>query len=81
MGRAVWSQAPLNDIVNPAVRFGSPDAWWVYAAAGDLEQITELLPYWLPKVGWERLNVPRFYDLNRVIHLCKIDPLRMAALF
>ena len=81
MGRPVWSQATYSEITNPGHRFMGPDAWWVYAAAGDLSQVAALLPYYLPLVGWERLNVPRFYDLNRVIQLCTIDPLRMAALF
>lgn len=66
MGRVVRSDAPAGDVVNPWVRFDNGDAWLVYLMAGDLRGALDMLPYDLPRIGWERGNVLRFWPLKKV---------------
>lgn len=71
MGRPVCSMAAREDIVNPWVRFdkAESDAWLVYLMAGDLAEAVRLLPYPLPRVGWERGNVLRFWPAERFLRI------------
>jgi hypothetical protein len=73
MGRPVRSDAPPDEIVNPAVSFSGPDAWLVYLLAGSLREALEFIPYPLPFVGWERANILRFHAMDRVrgIYSCQ----------
>lgn len=64
MGRAVDSEARGGLVVNPVVRFDKPDAWLVYLMAGDLREALRFLPYRLPKIGFERKNILRFYGFE-----------------
>lgn len=71
MGRPVCSSAPRGDIVNPWVRFekAESDAWLVYLMAGDVAEAVGLLPYPLPRMGWERGNVLRFWLTERFLKI------------
>lgn len=71
MGRAVVSSATPADIVNPWVNWPREecDAWLVYLMAGNLAKATACVPYPLPKIGWERKNVLRFYPADRAKEL------------
>lgn len=65
MGRMVDSRAPAEEIVNPWVKFDNGDAWLVYLLAGDPGKALALLPRELPRIGWERGNVLRFWPLAK----------------
>ena len=81
MGRGVARSAPVAEIVDPSVIFDRErqDCWWVYAAAGDLARMPQLLPYPLPWIGWERKNVPRIWPIERVLELCEAN--RVSVIF
>ena len=32
------------------------DAWFIHAMAGDMSRVWPMMPYSLPKVGWERIR-------------------------
>lgn len=69
MGRPVNRNAPAKEIVNPACCFLEPDAWLIYLAAGPgaLSQLLAHEPFILPYFGWERGNVLRFHEREKVI--------------
>jgi hypothetical protein len=70
MGRVVLSSAAREDIVDPWVRFDTGDAWLVYLMAGDMRRALAMLPHDLPRIGWERENVLRFWPLAKVRQFC-----------
>lgn len=63
MGRAVDSSASNQLVVNPWHVFPVEqcDAWLVYLVAGDMREAWGRFPYFLPKIGFERKNVLRYY--------------------
>ncbi len=65
MGRVVRSDAPAEEVVDPWVRFEEGDAWMAYLMAGDLGRALAAVPFGLPRIGWERGNVLRFWPLKR----------------
>ncbi len=65
MGRVVRSSASPREIVNPWVKFEQADAWLIYLMAGDVEKALQMLPYDLPRIGWERSNALRFWPLGK----------------
>ena len=69
MGRVVDSAAAPAEIVNPWVSFRHGDAWLIYLLAGSIGKALERLPYELPRIGWERGNVLRFWPLAKI---CRI---------
>jgi hypothetical protein len=71
MGRPVCRSAAREDIVNPWVKFdeGESDAWLVYLLAGNVAEAVRLLPYPLPRMGWERGNVLRFWPAERFLKI------------
>lgn len=64
IGRAVNSAAPLDEILDPWRTWEreQQDAWWVYAMAGDIRRAMKFTPYELPKIGFERRGVTRYYS-------------------
>jgi hypothetical protein len=74
MGRVVSSCAAPEEIVNPWVKFGEGDAWLVYLLAGDMGQAWKVLPHELPRIGWERENVLRFWPLKKVRKIMLAKP-------
>lgn len=66
MFRPVEKNADISLIRKPDHKFARPDCWWVYVAAGKLSEFFAYLPYYLPWVGWERQNAPRFYSTQKV---------------
>lgn len=62
--RPIDSKDEYHRFTNPAVIYPTADCWWVYLLVGDFRFLVNLLPYPLPLIGWERDNVPRFYDLQ-----------------
>jgi hypothetical protein len=66
MGRAVMRDAPMEDILNPSVRFdeATADAWFVWLFAGDLRlAMREAWPSRKPWLGFQRNNVVRWVRL------------------
>lgn len=49
-----------------------PDAWYIFAMAGDLRQVWEALPYELPFICFNRHGQKnlRFYSLPRIREVC-----------
>lgn len=70
MGRAVDSSAPYELVTNPWHVFepAKCDAWLCYLAAGDLRKMPAVIPYELPKIGFERKNVLRYYPVSVLTH-------------
>lgn len=70
MGRTVDSSASYELVTNPWHVFPpeSCDAWLCYLAAGDLRQMPAVIPFDLPKIGFERGNVLRYYPMRSLTH-------------
>ena len=72
MGRPVWSQGEVEEVVNPEFVYGREyqDAWMVYLCATTgthpLKEFLKLEPYPLPLLCWERDNKLRFYRKARI---------------
>lgn len=68
MCRAVRRDLTQGAIVNPWIMIPPHDcdAWLIYLAAGDLDELAGKLPYPLPFIGWERENVLRWYPFRRI---------------
>lgn len=83
MGRAVDSSAPYEVVTDPWQVFARErcDAWLCYLAAGDLTQMPGLIPYELPKIGFERGNILRYYRYGRLTNkiLCSTTLIHSAA--
>lgn len=66
---------PVNrrDIINgkrpvEITRHKAPDAWFVWACAGDIRSIPDVIPYRLPHIIFARDNEElRVYDYDRLI--------------
>jgi hypothetical protein len=54
-------------LTNPARYSTPPNAWWLYLLVGDFRFLCTRLPYVLPFIGWERHNVPRFHNFNKLL--------------
>jgi hypothetical protein len=70
MGRGVSSDASDSLVVNPAFIFPreSQNAWQIYLCAGSgLAGFLQFMPYYLPLLCWERNNVLRWYETDRVL--------------
>ena len=65
MGRPVDSKAPLETVLCPWIQHENPDCWWIGLMAGDITEAFRFLPGKLKKIGFEKNNKPRFYDLER----------------
>lgn len=73
--RPVNHRDPYRAITNPAFISSSPDAWWVYLLAGRMEPLDLVLDDRYLLIGWERSNVPRFYNLKTVkAWITKLSP-------
>lgn len=68
MARPVNINALHEEILDPNADFDSPNAWFIYAAAGTLESFLAIEPYPLPFFGWEKRNRIRFWQRERVIN-------------
>lgn len=68
--RPVNSRDPQAAITNPAFISSTPDAWWLYLLVGDIATLHTMFCDHLHNrfklIGWERNNVPRFYDIQKV---------------
>lgn len=69
MARPVRSTSPARDLLSPWIIFPDPDAWMVWLAAGDLQEMFRLEPFQLPYYVWERNNQLRRYTATRVHQL------------
>lgn len=69
MARPVHTCWDYGDIVDPRSYAEYPDAWWIHCLAGDPRSAMLLEHQPLPYVGWERNNVPKFYELSHVENL------------
>jgi hypothetical protein len=70
MGRAVCKDAPHADIVNPWVNFPSGDCWHLYLFAGPMQAAFDCAPYPLNFVSFERRNLLRVYEIDRIRRRC-----------
>lgn len=68
MGRPVDRFASQAEIVNPYIHFPTArqNCWHVYLMAGNVTRSWEILPWELPFISFERGNVLRFYELERL---------------
>ena len=70
--RPVCQSGAYKDLTSPWVCFDDPDTWWVYLMVGNTREAVQHLPFFLPWIGWERKNVPRFYRLEKFVNLLKV---------
>lgn len=76
MGRPVCRYAPASLITEPTYLFDPDqcDCWYVFAMAGDLTHVWDILPWELEYVAWERIldscRELRFYKSDRIQNLC-----------
>lgn len=80
MGRPVNDAAGYHDLVSPWVHHPSPNAWWVYLAAGPLPLIIRSMPFVLPRIGFERDGVPVFYGTRKFLSRSKHSATRTSRL-
>jgi hypothetical protein len=66
--RPVCKDAPEDEILDPNIEFRNPDAWFIYAAAGEMVQCLKAEPFPLPYFGWQKRNKVRFWPRERLIH-------------
>ena len=66
MGRPVHSEAPYDEITDPAIKFDNPDCWHIYLASGDITAFWRHEVIRFPFVSWERNNVLRVHPMDRV---------------
>lgn len=68
MGRPVNRFAMPEEIVNPYVHFKTDEqnCWHVYLMAGNIARAWDILPWELPIISFERGNILRFYELERL---------------
>jgi len=66
MGRGVRHDADHSDIVCPAVRFKTPDCWHIYLLAGSMEAAWLLMPFRLRWMSFERNNILRIYETDKL---------------
>lgn len=72
LARPVDSTADEARILNPLISFSKPDAWFIFAYAGDISRAWDYFPVFYPKVGWQRANRPiRFYPMENIIRKVK----------
>lgn len=50
------------------------DAWYIFAASGRLPKLWEIMPWPLPKIGWERIREGKrelkFFSADTLMRLC-----------
>jgi hypothetical protein len=82
MGRPVDRGAHDRYIVDPIYQFDKmkQDCWHIYLAVGPLRDFFRYMPYWLPYMSWERLNMLRRYDAKRLMKLCKTHEIHLSQL-
>lgn len=79
MGRCVMKEAPADSIRDPMHLFPSEDcnAWYIFAAAGNMARMWQILPWPLGWVCWTRLHDPlselQFVETERLQRLCPPD--------
>lgn len=67
LARPVERSASEELLLNPCYRFESPDAWFIYLAAGQLKYAWKFYPKAYEWVGWQRRGkVCRFYEMNQI---------------
>lgn len=71
MGRAVDREAPEHLLLDVKNCFGAPNAWLVWLGAGDMSKLPEVMPYWLPWIGFQRRNRLRWYRTEEL--LCRMN--------
>ena len=68
MGRPVKKDAPEWLLLRPDKKIeGTCDAWLVWLAAGRLDVLPDVMPYWLPWIGFQRRNKLRWYETDRLL--------------
>lgn len=69
MARPVCSTAEEGLILDPWHSFDRAecDAWLVWLAAGDLASMLPLLPYELPRIGWQKRNRLRWHGFESAL--------------
>jgi hypothetical protein len=68
LARPVRSDASEDEILDCNRDFKNPDAWFIYAASGDLLEFLEVEPFPLPYFGWQKRNRVRFWKREKVIN-------------
>jgi len=71
-GRPVRKDAPGLLIFDPRVRFQVVDCWWVWLACGSLESLVEIIPFYLPWIGYQRKNMCRYWKTENLIRKIKL---------
>lgn len=64
--RPVNEHDSYENLTYPGYISPEPNAWWVYMLVGNVPFLISLLPNRFDRIGWERKNKPRFYNLNKV---------------
>jgi hypothetical protein len=69
MARPVCSTAPDDLVLDPwhAFERAECDAWLVWLAAGDVAGLLPLLPYRLPRIGWQKRNRLRWHGFESAL--------------
>ena len=70
--RAVRTDWRLARLLSPHYVAEDPDCWWVYLLAGDWKDALSHLPHFLPFIGWERRERPRFHRLEDLVRRANI---------
>lgn len=65
MARPVWRHWPYEHLANPALVAANGDCWWIWLLAGDLRTALSWLPDSREWIGYERVNVPRFFQCDK----------------
>jgi hypothetical protein len=79
MGRAVNKDAPKAEILGLAHLFPREEcnAWYLFAASGDMGKMWKFLPFSLGWVCWTRIRDPQselvFVETERLTRLCPPD--------
>lgn len=79
MGRPVARHAPEDMILDPRERFEgiAKDCWHLFAAAGNMARMWQVVPWELPFFCWSRLSDPlsglRFVSTETLKRLCPPD--------
>jgi len=79
IGRPVMKSAPPESIRNPMHLFPSEECncWFIFAAAGNMSRMWDIVPFPLGWFGWTRLHDPLseivFVEAERLRRLCPPD--------
>lgn len=65
MARPVWKHWSYKELTDPSFTDPGGDCWWIYLLAGDLRTGMRWLPDRREWIGYERLNVPRFFKVSK----------------